>query len=996
MAEVEEVAATKVVNTVSKDAIEKEVKEIIAEKTGYPVEMLESNLDLEADLGIDSVKQGEIFAVVREHFGYEQDETANIKEFNTIEKIVDYTSKAMGAGNEKSEEVSKKVEENKLNKLFELDNDSISTRYIGVSVEKKYPQNTEEFKFKGKRVLLVEDSLDQSITKNLIELLKNDDIQVCVLGNSKYEGITSVPVNFKDVENLKSSISKAIDKLEKVDIIINLNGIRKEVHFYNVDYDLWDSEVREVYNVIFYTSKYAYNYLGENPKECAYFAATNIGGIFGVERDSLNNPIGAIVDGYLKGLEKELRPLNCKICDFTEVDDAENVAKILYNDYKVRESLVEVGYCNGIRKTICVIPKEIKDRESLEQFKLDKNDVVVVSGGGRGIILECVKGLAELYNPKIIITGRTDLPKGDEEWLAFNDEEIEKYKTEYIRELITKKQVNTPFEAIGKYNKLLNARELYKNIKDLNDIGYDINYLKCDICSDEDTTKLAKYIKDTYGEVTGIINGAGLPSFGTVPKKNEEFALKVVRVKANGFYNMYNKLNSDKLKFFVSMGSISGRFGMDGQVDYSAGADIIVKLSSMINKDNPNLKCGVLGWTAWDEVGMASDPQVQKVQKEVRGLDYIKVKEGVTRFLNEIAFGLDYPEMLFFGQIGKGNMPLGQLDLLDENLKTLTKYIGENGEVTDRTVFPMIDEVKEYKAGKSISSIKELNKECDVHLKDHLVDGSSVFAGVMHIESACELGELLQDLSEDNTRYYASEILDYNFEKFIKCFDENKLTLKLNGEVSKENKDNKVFSVKILSDFVNKKGMVLQKDRVHSYGDILFEKQLKPIKQTDLDMKSLIEKSKEIDMDLYYGQANNFIVFGETFRYITYAGMLSENEMVGVVKVPQDQQYFSYTGLVESIISPITIDNIGRFMLLNDYQKNGYTIVPRKISKAVKYRDFKKDEEIYVYCKLLGVDDPEIKYSAQAISASGEIIFDIEEMILIRIDKENGSHNILK
>ena len=775
--------------------------------------------------------------------------------------------------------------------------------------------------------------MDQSITKNLIELLKNDDIQVCVLGSSKYEGITSVPVNFKDVENLKSSISKAIDKLEKVDIIINLNGIRKEVHFYNVDYDLWDSEVKEVYNVIFYTSKYAYNYLGENPKECAYFAATNIGGIFWVERDSLNNPIGAIVDGYLKGLEKELRPLNCKICDFTEVDDAENVAKILYNDYKVRESLVEVGYCNGIRKTICVIPKEIKDRESLEQFKLDKNDVVVVSGGGRGIILECVKGLAELYNPKIIITGRTDFPKGDEEWLAFNDEEIEKYKTEYIRELITKKQVNTPFEAIGKYNKLLNARELYKNIK------------------------------DTYGEVTGIINGAGLPSFGAVPKKNEEFALKVVRVKANGFYNMYNKLNSDKLKFFVSMGSISGRFGMDGQVDYSAGADIIVKLSSMINKDNPNLKCGVLGWTAWDEVGMASDPQVQKVQKEVRGLDYIKVKEGVTRFLNEIAFGLDYPEMLFFGQIGKGNMPLGQLDLLDENLKTLTKYIGENGEVTDRTVFPMIDEVKEYKAGKSISSIKELNKECDVHLKDHLVDGSSVFAGVMHIESACELGELLQDLSEDNTRYYASEILDYNFEKFIKCFDENKLTLKLNGEVSKENKDNKVFSVKILSDFVNKKGMVLQKDRVHSYGDILFEKQLKPIKQTDLDMKSLIEKSKEIDMDLYYGQANNFIVFGETFRYITYAGMLSENEMVGVVKVPQDQQYF---------------------------------LVPRKISKAVKYRDFKKDEEIYVYCKLLGVDDPEIKYSAQAISASGEIIFDIEEMILIRIDKENGSHNILK
>ena len=83
-------------------------------------------------------------------------------------------------------------------------------------------------------------------------------------------------------------------------------------------------------------------------------------------------------------------------------------------------------------------------------------------------------------------------------------------------------------------------------------------------------------------------------------------------------------------------------------------------------------------------------------------------------------------------------------------------------------------------------------------------------------------------------------------------------------------------------------------------------------------------------------------------------------------------------------------------MLLNDYQKNGYTIVPRKITKAVKYRDFIKNEEIYVYCKLIEVNDPDLVYSAQAISRNGEIIFDIEEMILTRISKENGNHNILK
>ncbi|SFU76105.1 Phosphopantetheine attachment site, partial [Clostridium sp. DSM 8431] len=985
------------INSVDKDSIEKEIKEIIAEKTGYPEEMLESDLDLEADLGIDSVKQGEIFAVVREHFGYDVEDGANVKEFNTIEKIVDYTCKTMGQSvlvNEK--EIVEKAEENKLNKIFELDEDSVTTRYMGVSVEKKFPDKAEKFSMKGKKVLLVEDQLNQDITRKLIDLLKKDDADICILGNTKYTEAKSVSVDFQSEDSLKASINKIAEMLGRIDVVINLNAMRKPLDFYNVSYDLYDREVREVYNVMFYTSKYAYKYFEENPKECAYFAATNIGGIFGIETEFINNPIGALVDGYLKGLEKELRPLNCKVCDFTDIEDAEETAEKIYKDYTVRESLVEVGYCNGIRKTICVFPKEIKDRESMEQFKLDKDDVVLVSGGGRGIILECVKGLAALYNPKIIITGRTELPKGDEEWIDFNDEEIEKYKPTFIRKLMSENKIKAPFEAVEKYNKLLNARELYKNIKKLNESGYDINYVKCDICSDEDTTKLSEYIKNKFGTVTGIINGAGLPSFGRVVNKNEQFALKVVRVKANGFYNMYNKFKSDKLKFFMSMGSISGRFGMDGQVDYSAGADIIVKLSCMINKDNPELKCGVLGWTAWDDVGMAADPQVQKVQKEVRGLDYMRAKEGVTRFLNEVAFGLDYPEVLFFGQIGKGNMPLGQLDLLDEDLKTTSKFIGENGEVTDRTLFPMLDIVEDYEKGKSIVCKKKLRKESDIHLRDHLVDGSSVFAGVMHIESACELGALLQKLDIDNEEYYASEIKDYNFDKFVKYYDENELTLKLTGEISESNEDKKVLDVKILSDFINKKGMVLQKDRLHSHGSIIFEKKLRDVKKTDLDLPALIEESKEMDMDLYYKGACNYIVFGETFRCITYAGMLNENEMVGVVKVPEDKQYFSYVDFVESIISPVTIDNIGRFMLLNDYQKNGYTIVPRKITKAVKYREFKKNEEIYVYSKLLEVNDPNIVYSAQAIGKNGEIIFEIDEMILTRIDKDNGNHDIFK
>ena len=48
---------------------------LVAEKTGYPEDMLDIDLDLEADLGVDTVKQAELFAVIRESYGIERDDT---------------------------------------------------------------------------------------------------------------------------------------------------------------------------------------------------------------------------------------------------------------------------------------------------------------------------------------------------------------------------------------------------------------------------------------------------------------------------------------------------------------------------------------------------------------------------------------------------------------------------------------------------------------------------------------------------------------------------------------------------------------------------------------------------------------------------------------------------------------------------------------------------------------------------------------------------------
>ncbi|HEX8440440.1 acyltransferase domain-containing protein, partial [Archangium sp.] len=76
------------------EALEEEVRVVLLDnvvsKTGYPEDMLEMDLDLEADLGIDTVKQVDIFARTREHFGVPRDPNRSLRDFNTLRKVVEH------------------------------------------------------------------------------------------------------------------------------------------------------------------------------------------------------------------------------------------------------------------------------------------------------------------------------------------------------------------------------------------------------------------------------------------------------------------------------------------------------------------------------------------------------------------------------------------------------------------------------------------------------------------------------------------------------------------------------------------------------------------------------------------------------------------------------------------------------------------------------------------------------------------------------------------
>jgi acyl carrier protein/nucleoside 2-deoxyribosyltransferase len=65
--------------------------EIVSEKTGYPCEMLELEMDMEADLGIDSIKRVEILGALQERFpSAPQPNLEDLAELRTLAQIAAY------------------------------------------------------------------------------------------------------------------------------------------------------------------------------------------------------------------------------------------------------------------------------------------------------------------------------------------------------------------------------------------------------------------------------------------------------------------------------------------------------------------------------------------------------------------------------------------------------------------------------------------------------------------------------------------------------------------------------------------------------------------------------------------------------------------------------------------------------------------------------------------------------------------------------------------
>ncbi|MCB0234123.1 MAG: SDR family NAD(P)-dependent oxidoreductase, partial [Anaerolineae bacterium] len=191
-------------------------------------------------------------------------------------------------------------------------------------------------------------------------------------------------------------------------------------------------------------------------------------------------------------------------------------------------------------------------------------------------------------------------------------------------------------------------------------------------------------IRSRYGKIDVLLHAGGLLIDRTLPNKEPNQFNLVFDVKADGFFSLIKAAKGMPIGATVSFSSVAGRFGNNGQSDYSSANDLLCKISSSMRSWRPETRGIAIDWTAWGEIGMASRGSVQQIL-EALGIDMLPPEAGVPTIRRELTYGGTRGEVLVAGRLGAwleetdpaGGLDTGKLNAALANREPKLLMVGE-------------------------------------------------------------------------------------------------------------------------------------------------------------------------------------------------------------------------------------------------------------------------------------------------------------------------------
>jgi acyl transferase domain-containing protein/acyl carrier protein len=717
----EPIAPTVEPAAMAEDPIADAVLQIVAEKTGYPKDMLDRDLDLEADLGIDTVKQAEMFAAIRELYKIPRDPNLKLRDFPTLAQVIKFahdrqpaaaasTATPPAAPADKHGPAEEKPKARPVIANFDATNlipRRVPTPVLRPTLDICKP--TGVALGHGERVIVMPDK--GGVASALAQLLAGMGVEVFQI----------------DRELSADALSECLNRClaaGPVHGVFWLPALDDEGNHREMDLKSWREAVRIRLKSFYVTMRVLYDQI--SAPGTFLVSATRLGGQHGYDPAGAASPLGGAVVGFSKAYKRERIDALVKAVDFESRRDALQIAETLIEEALRDPGAVEIGYKEGQRWAVGLREEPAADGQP--GLTLDKDTVFLITGAAGSIVSAITTDLAAASGGTFYLLDLVPEPDGNDPDLKLFVSDKDALKRALFARIQQRGERATPALVEKELAALERAQAAASAIAAVQAAGGTARYFSVNLTDQDAVAKVVDQVRARSGRIDVVLHAAGIERSHMLPDKPpSEFDL-VFDVKTIGWFNLLRAIGDMPLGATVAFSSVAGRFGNAGQTDYSAANDLLCKLTSNLRTTRPRTRGIVLDWSAWGGIGMATRGSIPKMM-ELAGIDMIPPEAGIPMIRRELTAGAT-----------RGEIVVGQrLGILTSEWDATGGLDTTAASNTNRLQGPMIGKVTGaglHSAGLIIEAT--LDPNIQPFLYDHQIEGTPVLPGVMGVEAFVE------------------------------------------------------------------------------------------------------------------------------------------------------------------------------------------------------------------------------------------------------------------
>jgi acyl transferase domain-containing protein/NAD(P)H-dependent flavin oxidoreductase YrpB (nitropropane dioxygenase family)/NAD(P)-dependent dehydrogenase (short-subunit alcohol dehydrogenase family) len=618
--------------------------DLIASRTGYPPEMLDLDQNLEADLGIDSIKRAEVFGGLLDKLGFtrtdqeREDYFLAISRLRTLREVLGWLETQSA---ERAQPAAAAAPAAAVAAVaaapapapaaatpqpsLSAPQDKEMARFLVEVVDEPLGPGTRALRA-DEVLLFTEDGAGRA--GRTAGMLRSMGAKAAVVRHGAAPRVVSPGiyeanlVSLEDVAQVREWVSQQVGTVTTL------------CHFLPLDSDgmaeATDSlELKSLFTIT--------NVFGPDltAKKGALVALTNMGGQFGIDRPSKPlRPGTAAIPTFVKTLSREWPEVTCKAIDLDTEPEGDEVLAHVMTEIASNDWRVEVGYSNG-RRIVLKTYESPFDKSIAPRPFIGEGSVILVTGGGRGITATICQDLASRFHPRFVLVGRSAVPEEEGPETAGIDNPAE-LKRNIAARRRTRSQLVTPAAIETEYQALMRGREVRSTLEQLTSRGAQCEYLSLDVRDMAAFESAIEGVYEGYGRIDGVIHGAGIVEDCMLLTKSQASFQRVFDTKVLPAMVLAKCLRPESLRFMFFLSSLAARYGYAGGTDYCCANEVLNRLAAKLDSQWP-ARVVAIGWGPWAEVGIASRYPDGLLAE--RGLIYHSVKAGIESFTDELLYG---------------------------------------------------------------------------------------------------------------------------------------------------------------------------------------------------------------------------------------------------------------------------------------------------------------------------------------------------------------------